>query len=87
MHAEPRFDVYATFPYEDDFGITRIAYNVPVIVAESLAGCDSDDFRASILYSGWCGTIPSWTNSYPVVVIPHQDKLRVEQLEFIADQV
>jgi hypothetical protein len=87
MRAEPRFDVYATFPAEDDFAITKLAHNVPIIVAESLAGCDSSDFRVSIIYSGWCGTTPAWTLGYPVVVVPHQDKLRMEQLEFIADQV
>jgi len=87
MNNGPRFDVYITHPCEDDFAVTMIGMNVPVIVAESLAGVDSDDFRMSILHTGWCGTTPGWTNGYPIVVVPFKDHLSREQLEFIVEQV
>ena len=83
---ELRFDVYTVFPSEDDFLVTQFGTNLPLIGAVALAGVHEHDFQQSVEHTGWVGTCPDWTYCLPVVTVPHQIRLGMEQLQFIAEE-
>lgn len=70
-----------------DYHVVQLAKDVPTFLAQILAGVDGQDFTESVTNTGWVGTCPQWRNFLPVVTVPKDELLGVDQLDFMMDEI
>lgn len=81
-----KFDQYCIMHRgPNSFAVNPLAKGVSLLVAEALAGVDSEDFAESMAQSGWVGTCPAWVEHSPIVTVPHGTYLGAEQAAFLME--
>ena len=84
---ELRFDLYSVIEKENEYHVIQLSKGVPIVVAQILAGVTNQDFVESVANEGWVGTCPQWRKYLPMVVLPKGQRLGMDQLEFMMEEI
>ena len=81
------FDQYSVKRVDGEWHVYQMFKNLSWLGAEIVAGVEHIDFCTSIEHTGWIGSCPEWAGFRPVVTIPRGDKLDIDQMAFMMEEI